>query len=161
MADIWTKAKRSDVMSRIKGAGNKDTELKLIGIFKTHGITGWRRKAPVFGNPDFVFRKLKQAVFVDGCFWHGCPIHATQPKTNAEFWQTKITRNQARDRLVTRTLRARGWRVLRIWEHELAKKNAGRLAVRFRRVGLLPPLTDCPQITERGCSLRRRRLSPS
>jgi DNA mismatch endonuclease (patch repair protein) len=91
---------------------------------------------------DLVFSKARVAVFLDGCFWHGCPIHATQPKTNAEFWQTKITRNQARDRLVTRTLRARGWRALRIWEHELAKKNAGRLAVRFRRVGLLPPLTD-------------------
>jgi DNA mismatch endonuclease (patch repair protein) len=142
MADIWTKAKRSDVMSRIKGAGNKDTELRLIGIFKTHGITRWRRRWPLAGKPDLVFPTLKLAIFVDGCFWHGCPIHATQPKTNAEFWQTKITRNQARDRLVTRTLRARGWRVLRIWEHELAKKNAGRLAVRFRRVGLLPPLTD-------------------
>jgi DNA mismatch endonuclease (patch repair protein) len=141
MADIWTKAKRSEVMSRIKGAGNKDTELRLIGIFKVQRITGWRRQSALTGKPDFVFPKLKLAVFVDGCFWHGCPLHATQPKTNVEFWRTKIGKNQARDRLVNRTLRARGWRVLRIWEHELAKKNAGRLAVRFRRVGLLPPFT--------------------
>ena len=138
MADIWSKSKRSDVMSRIKGTGNKDTELRLIGIFKTHGVTGWRRKAPVFGKPDFVFPKLKLAVFVDGCFWHGCPIHATQPKTNAKFWRTKITRNQARDRLVTRTLRASGWRILRLWEHELTRKYERRLLARLRRAGLLP-----------------------
>ncbi|HTJ79799.1 MAG TPA: very short patch repair endonuclease [Rariglobus sp.] len=138
MADIWTKAKRSDVMSRIRGSGNKDTELKLMGIFRAHGITGWRRKAAVFGKPDFVFPKLKLAVFVDGCFWHRCPIHATQPKTNAKFWRTKIARNQARDRLVTRTLRRAGWRVLRIWEHELRKKNEKRLLARLRRAGLLP-----------------------
>ena len=92
MADIWTKAKRSDVMSRIRGSGNKDTELKLMAVFRLHSVTGWRRKAPVFGKPDFVFPQLKLAVFVDGCFWHGCPIHATQPKTNAEFWQTNEVR---------------------------------------------------------------------
>lgn len=137
MADIFTKAKRSDVMSRIRGSGNKDTELKLIAIFRLHGVTGWRRKAPVFGKPDFIFPARKLAVFVDGCFWHGCPLHATQPKTNREFWQTKITRNQTRDRLVTRTLRAQGWHVLRIWGHELALKNQPRLLARFRRHDLI------------------------
>ena len=138
MADIFTKTRRSAVMALIRGWGNKGTELKLIILFKAHGITGWRRKAPVFGKPDFVFPQLKLAVFVDGCFWHGCPIHATQPKSNAEFWQAKIARNIARDRLVTRTLRAKGWRVMRIWEHELARKNEKRLLARFRRAGLLP-----------------------
>ncbi len=138
MADIFTKAKRSDVMSRIKGTGNKETELRLIGIFKTHGITGWRRRWPLEGKPDFVFPKLKLAVFVDGCFWHGCPIHATQPKQNAAFWREKIARNQTRDRFVTRTLRRAGWRVLRIWGHELTKKNTRRLAARFRCAGLVP-----------------------
>lgn len=123
-------------MSRIRGSGNKETELKLIKIFRLHGVTGWRRKAPVFGKPDFVFPMLRLAVFVDGCFWHACPIHATQPKTNAEFWQTKVARNQARDKLVTRTLRRAGWRVLRIWEHELTRKHANRLAVRLSRAGL-------------------------
>jgi DNA mismatch endonuclease (patch repair protein) len=139
MTDIWTKAKRSDVMSHILGSGNKDTELKLMAVFRLHGVTGWRRRVPVFGKPDFVFPKLKLAVFVDGCFWHGCPIHATQPKTNAEFWQTKIARNQARDLLVTRTLRANGWRVMRIWEHELTRKYERRLLARLRRAGLIPP----------------------
>lgn len=68
--------------------------------------------------------------------WHGCPLHATKPKQNAEFWRTKIAANQARDRLVTRTLRARGWRVLRLWEHELSKRHERRLLARLRRVGL-------------------------
>lgn len=137
MADIWTQAKRSEVMSRIKGRGNKATELRLIGIFKTHRIKGWRRHWPLEGKPDFVFPKLKLAVFVDGCFWHGCPLHATQPKSNSAFWETKLARNQARDRFVTRALRSQGWRVLRVWEHELAKKNEKKLAARLSRAGLL------------------------
>lgn len=124
-------------MSLIKGGGNKATELRLIGIFKTHRITGWRRGWPLEGKPDFVFPKRKLAVFVDGCFWHGCPLHATSPKSNFAFWQTKFARNRARDRFVSRTLLAEGWQVLRIWEHELAAKNANRLLARLRRYGLV------------------------
>ena len=67
MSDVFTKAKRSQVMSRIKGTGYKDTEMRLISIFKTHGITGWRRRWPLEGKPDLVFPKLKLAVFFDGC----------------------------------------------------------------------------------------------
>lgn len=137
MTDILTNAQRSELMAKVHGAGNASTELRLITVFRTHGITGWRRKWPLVGKPDFVFPKLKLAVFVDGCFWHGCPIHATQPKQNAAFWREKIARNQARDRLVTRTLKAKGWRVLRVWEHELKKKNERRLLARFRRYGLM------------------------
>ena len=88
-------------------------------------------------RPDFVFPKLRIAVFVDGCFWHGCPQHATRPKQNAEFWSQKIAANQARDRLVTRRLRAAGWRVLRLWEHELTKRYETRLLARLRRIGLI------------------------
>jgi DNA mismatch endonuclease, patch repair protein len=61
-------------------------------------------------------------VFVDGCFWHGCPKHATQPKNNRAFWQHKLAGNKVRDRLVTQTLRRAGWRVVRIWECALAKR---------------------------------------
>ena len=132
MSDIFTKAKRSDVMSRIRSRGNKDTELALIRVFRAHHITGWRRHQPVFGKPDFVFPKRRVAVFVDGCFWHGCPKHATKPKSNAAFWRKKFAANQSRDRLVTRTLRSANWRVLRIWEHELARKNKARLVARLR-----------------------------
>jgi DNA mismatch endonuclease (patch repair protein) len=133
MTDVFTKSKRSEVMSRIRGRGNKDTEVALAKLLRANGITGWRRHQPVFGKPDFIFRKVRLAVFVDGCFWHGCPKHATRPKSNAAFWRRKLAANKARDRLVTRTLRARGWHVLRIWEHELARKNEARLMRRIRR----------------------------
>jgi DNA mismatch endonuclease (patch repair protein) len=154
--DIFTKAKRSDVMSRIRSRGNRDTELALVRVFRAEGITGWRRQVEVRGRrdeerrktaarhssvslptfrvrPDFVFPKLRLAVFVDGCFWHGCPKHETKPKNNAAFWRKKFATNKERDRLVTRTLRKSGWRVLRLWEHELARKNAARLLRRLRQ----------------------------
>ena len=131
MADVFTKAKRSVVMSRIRGTGNRDTELRLIQIFRKHHISGWRRRFKLTGKPDFVFPKHKLAVFVDGCFWHGCAKHATQPKNNAAFWRKKLAANRARDHLVTRTLRSRGLRVVRIWEHELVKKSERRLLARI------------------------------
>lgn len=120
-------------MSRIRSHGNKGTELEMIRVFRRHGITGWRRHQPIFGKPDFVFRQLKLAVFMDGCFWHGCPKHSNMPATNREFWRKKLETNKRRDRLVTRTLRASGWRVLRVWEHELTKKNETTLLRRIRR----------------------------
>ena len=134
MSDVFTKAKRSEVMSRIRGCGNKDTELALVKLFRRHHVTGWRRNQSVFGKPDFVFPKIRLAVFVDGCFWHGCPKHATKPKNNRGFWRRKFSANKTRDVLVTRTLRRAGWRVVRVWEHELARKNETRLARRIQRV---------------------------
>jgi DNA mismatch endonuclease (patch repair protein) len=131
VTDVFSKLKRSEVMSRIRSRGNKDTELALAKLLRRHGITGWRRNQPVFGKPDFVFRQVRLALFVDGCFWHGCPKHGTQPVGNRSFWKKKFARNQTRDRLVTQTLRKLGWRVLRIWEHEIASKNEARL---FRRI---------------------------
>ena len=133
MADFLTKSERSKRMSRIRSRGNKDTELALAKIFRRHKITGWRRNQKIFGKPDFVFPKLKLAVFVDGCFWHGCPKHRTLPAGNRSFWKKKFARNQSRDRLVNQTLRRAGWRVLRIWEHELARKNELRLLRRIQR----------------------------
>jgi DNA mismatch endonuclease (patch repair protein) len=117
--DVFTKEKRSEVMSRIRGKGNMATELEMVKLFRAHGITGWRRHYPITGKPDFAFPKQKLAVFVDGCFWHGCPKHATQPKGNKRFWSDKLAANKARDRKVNRELRAKGWSVLRIWEHDL------------------------------------------
>ena len=132
MPDVFTKAKRAEVMSRIRGSGNKATELALAGIMRRHHITGWRRKQPIFGKPDFVFPALRLAVFVDGCFWHGCPRHATKPKTNRAFWLRKLGRNKERDRQVNRELRKRGWRVVRVWECALAK-NPEACARRIRK----------------------------
>ena len=106
-------------MSRIRSCGNRDTELALMNLLRGHRITGWRRKQAVFGKPDFVFYKARVVVFVDGCFWHGCPRHATKPKTHRTYWRRKFQRNRQRDRQVTRHLREDGWRVVRIWECSL------------------------------------------
>lgn len=138
MPDVFTKAKRSEVMSRIRGRGNKDTELALANIFREQRITGWRRNQQIFGRPDFIFPKLKLAIFVDGCFWHGCPKHATQPKNNRMFWRRKLSANRRRDSVVNRALRKAGWRVLRIWEHELARKFQARLVRRIHRAVFCP-----------------------
>jgi DNA mismatch endonuclease (patch repair protein) len=120
-------------MSRVRSKGNFSTELRLIALFRKEGISGWRRGYPLFGRPDFVFPKLHLAVFVDGCFWHGCTTHSHCPGTNPDFWRSKIERNIARDRVVTKTLRARGWRVLRIWHHALKTKTQGQCLTRIRR----------------------------
>ena len=133
MADIYSQTKRSEIMSRVRGYGNRSSEHRLIGIFKAASITGWRRKQPLFGRPDFIFPKQRLAVFVDGCFWHGCPVHASCPSTNRAFWKLKLSRNKDRDRLVTRVLRSRGWRVLRIWHHQLSRKNETRCALLISR----------------------------
>jgi DNA mismatch endonuclease, patch repair protein len=126
MVDVFSKAKRSAVMSRIRGRGNKDTEMALACLLRQNKITGWRRHLPIFGRPDFAFPKQKIAVFVDGCFWHGCPKHFSLPANNRAFWKRKFTTNKLRDVLVTRTLRSQGWRVLRIWEHDLSGKQIPR-----------------------------------
>jgi len=131
MPDVFTKRKRSKVMAQIRGGGNRDTEIALIILLRQHKIVGWRRNQHVFGKPDFVFRRQRIAVFVDGCFWHACPMHANMPESNRAFWRKKLTANKTRDRFVTRVLRKCGWRVVRIWEHEL-KKSPQRCMERIR-----------------------------
>jgi len=120
MADVFTEQKRSEVMSRIRGKGNKDTELAMIQILRKSHISGWRRNQAILGKPDFIFPTKKVALFVDGCFWHSCPKHANKPKNNQEFWREKLQKNKDRDKFVTRELQKMGWKVIRVWEHELA-----------------------------------------
>jgi len=122
--DTLTPTARSSVMSRVRGRGNKVTELKLLALLRQNKITGWRRHLRLPGKPDFAFPKKKVSVFVDGCFWHGCPKCYTRPKTNRAFWDRKRETNMARDRHVTRQLRGRGWKVIRIWQHSLKKSPA-------------------------------------
>jgi DNA mismatch endonuclease (patch repair protein) len=131
MPDVFTKAKRSAIMAAIRSTGNRDTEVKLAAILRAHGITGWRRRQPLPGKPDFVFRRERLAVFVDGCFWHACPKHGRQPRTNTRYWIPKLARNKARDTVVTRTLRKAGWRVLRLWAHTLQEPEAVAARIRF------------------------------
>ena len=119
-------------MAAIRSRSNKDTELALAKLLRRHSITGWRRHQPVFGKPDFVFRRKKVAVFVDGCFWHGCPKHGRRPGTNRAYWLPKLERNRNRDKAVKHELSKAGWIVLRIWEHDLAAHN--RVAKRIAKV---------------------------
>jgi|SRR5450432_1962911 len=141
MADVFTREKRSEVMSKIRGRGNKDTEVVLAKLLRLRGITGWRRHQLLFGKPDFSFREHKLAVFVDGCFWHLCPKHSNLPVNNRTFWNGKLTANKLRDRLVTLTLRKKGWRVIRIWEHDLTgrpERCVNRIATALERVHQQP-----------------------
>lgn len=119
MADTFSREKRSEIMSKVRGRGNRATEERLARLFRKYRVKGWRRGYPLFGRPDFVFPKLRVAVFVDGEFWHGHPTLGQIPKTNTEFWTRKIERNRNRDELVNSTLMAKGWIVVRIWQHEL------------------------------------------
>lgn len=89
------------------------------------GLRGWRRHVRVEGaKPDFVFSRKRVAVFVDGCFWHGCPECAKRPATNTGYWSTKLARNAARDEEQTTVLAEAGWTVVRFWGHELEKTPA-------------------------------------
>lgn len=106
-------------MRSVRGRGNKSTELKAVLLFREHKITGWRRHLPLIGKPDFAFPKVKAALFLDGCFWHGHNCRNLTPSQNSEYWQAKIARNVARDVRVAQELTERGWRVLRVWECEL------------------------------------------
>ena len=123
MADVYDEAQRSAVMSKVRSSGNKSTELRLIKLLKSAGITGWRRNYPVKGKPDFVFIELRVAIFVDGCFWHGHDCRNTRPSSSSDYWERKRERNIQNDIKVTDMFRSRGWTVLRIWECELKKNN--------------------------------------
>lgn len=110
-------------------ARRKDTkpELDLRRILHSHGMR-YRVVYPVPGRPrrsiDVAFTRTKVAVFIDGCFWHACPVHRTQPRANSEWWMEKLARNVARDRETDQHLTALGWIVLRFWEHEDMTKAA-------------------------------------
>lgn len=111
-------------MAAIRSTGNKDTELRFLAMMRRNGITGWRRHAKLPGRPDFLFRQARVAVFIDGCFWHGCARCYRAPNSNAHYWGPKIERNRARDKKTTRVLREAGWRVLRFWECSLQRESA-------------------------------------
>src|SRR5438093_6790598 len=104
MPDVLSRGKRSKVMAAIRSRGNKDTELKLAASLRASRINGWRRHQALPGRPDFAFRRERVAIFVDGCFWHGCPKHGRKPGSNRTYWLPKLRRNQERDATVERAL---------------------------------------------------------
>lgn len=121
-------------MSRV---GTRDTapELALRSELHRRGLRFRVDRAPIPGlrsRADLVFSSVKMAIYVDGCFWHGCPEHGSIPKSNAEFWQRKLEGNRKRDRLVVDALAEKGWAAIRVWEHEDPQVAADRIQERIR-----------------------------
>jgi DNA mismatch endonuclease, patch repair protein len=133
------RADRSAAMAAVKGRNNRSTEWRLRGALVAAGISGWYvRRRDVVGAPDFVFVDARLVIFVDGCYWHGCPRCGHYPATRASFWRAKLDGNRRRDRRNNRRLRRAGFAVLRYWEHELREDIRGcvahlRAALRRRR----------------------------
>lgn len=99
--------------------------------FRLDRKIGTGRSAP---RPDVVFPSEKVAVFLDGCYWHGCAEHGTRPRTNSVYWDAKVARNRARDLRNTAALEGEGWTVIRIWEHELPEVAAARVEAVLSRL---------------------------
>ncbi|MBU0962719.1 MAG: very short patch repair endonuclease [Nanoarchaeota archaeon] len=114
MVDNLSKKQRSYCMSKIK---NKYTNPELI--FKKKYKNFIYHPKNIFGNPDFIDYKKKTVVFIDGCFWHKCPIHFKYPKSNRKYWIPKLKRNALRDKEIDIVYKNSGWKVRRIWEHKL------------------------------------------
>jgi DNA mismatch endonuclease (patch repair protein) len=125
MADVFTKKKRSEIMSRIRGKNTKlesDFLKKLSAVSHAKGYRYRKHYAKLPGKPDIAFPGRKIAVFIDGCFWHGCKKHSRVPLSNVPYWSEKIGRNRARDVKNTKILKKEGWTVLRFWEHDVKKQ---------------------------------------
>ncbi|MET8462785.1 very short patch repair endonuclease [Micromonospora zamorensis] len=143
------------VSGRMQRQRRKDTEPELAIRRALHraGLR-YRIGVPVTGSRrrtiDIAFTRIKLAVFVDGCFWHGCPQHATWPKANAAWWEAKILKNRERDRETTRKLEDEGWTVIRIWEHESAEDAAAHLLDLVR--GMRTVATPSPRVAVIGSS---------
>jgi len=123
--DRISRESRSRNMSAIRSKGNLTTEIALGKQLWASGLRGYRKHWPILGRPDFAWPGLMVAVFVDGCFWHGCSCKAV-PKSNRRFWMKKFESNRTRDTRVTRTLRRSGWKVLRVRECSLSRPSTLR-----------------------------------
>ena len=108
-------------MAQVRSQRNRSTEWRLRARLIRSGICGWQLNAPdIPGKPDFVFRSERLLLFVDGCYWHGCPKCYRRPSTNRDYCDAKVARNRARDTKTSARLKRDGWRVIRIWEHQLS-----------------------------------------
>ena len=126
--DNLDKSTRFRVMSNNRSNGTRSTERRFRLLLARNGVTGWRLGGlDLPGSPDVVFPHEHLAVFLDGCFWHGCTSCRSVPRTNHRFWEQKIRGNQKRDRQATRRLRVLGWVSIRYWEHDLKRRKASFL----------------------------------
>jgi DNA mismatch endonuclease (patch repair protein) len=127
MTDTLSPQDRKKTMRAVKGKGTS-LERKLWAMLAGMGVGGWRKNVgDMLGKPDVVFDAERVVIFVDGCFWHGCP-HCSRPMPvkNADYWRNKIARNVARDGRFNQELADMGWTVVRVWEHELKKRAPER-----------------------------------
>jgi len=135
MVDRVNTQTRSKVMASVRSK-NTRLEKKVIQLLMEAGLGGFRRypmRLP--GKPDVIYAKQKTAVFIDSCFWHGCRFHLRMPASNVAYWRAKIERNMRRDTQARAALRRLGWRVIRVWEHELRDRH--RLRSRLvNRIGV-------------------------
>jgi len=123
MVDVLSKSQRKFCMSRIRGKNTKP-ELLLRKALWLRGLR-YRLKNSLPGRPDIVYPGRHLVIFVDGCFWHGCPDHYQMPEVNRTFWEEKMLKTKARDKEVNRMLKQNGWKVLRFWEHEIKINLSG------------------------------------
>lgn len=123
MSDPLSKAERSARMSKVRSKGNRSTESRVESALVEAGISGWEKHhKEILGKPDFFFPRYRLALFVDGCFWHACPVCKRRiPASRPEFWRKKIDENRRRDNRQHRRLRKEGYHVMRVWEHELKR----------------------------------------
>lgn len=133
MPSMLTPERRPQLMTLIRGRGNRSTELRLASAMRAANLHGWRRHLDLPGRPDFTFRERRVCIFVHGCFWHGCPRCYRQPRTNVTFWKAKVVGNHARDLRSARRLRAMGYKVLTVWECELRGSRIARVLTRVER----------------------------
>ena len=133
--DHVPKEVRSRIMASVKSSGGRTTEKALSLRLRAAGLLGYRKQWAVLGKPDFAWPGLKVAVFVDGCFWHGCKKHCRIPEDNKQYWRGKIARNVRRDKATVHHLRKLGWQIFRIWEHSLKEpiRIAGRIRSRLSK----------------------------
>ncbi|MDP3899759.1 MAG: very short patch repair endonuclease [bacterium] len=120
--DVFSKKKRSEIMSKIK---SKDTKIEILfrKVLWKNGFRYRKNSSKYFGKPDLVLPKYKTVIFIDSCFWHNCPKHGYLPKSNLKYWRKKIERNKERDKEVNRHYKKSGWKIFRIWEHNVKKTS--------------------------------------
>lgn len=134
MTDIFSKEKRSIVMSMVKEK-NSNIEKKLATLLKHLGIKYRSHPKLLPGKPDFRLVNKEIVIFVDSCFWHGCRYHGSFPKSNKYFWRKKITRNKERDREINLEYKQMGWHAIRVWEHNFKQRGfKNKIANLFKKI---------------------------
>lgn len=133
MVDIVSRKKRSEIMRAVKSCGTK-LEISFCRMLRENGLRFKRNDKSCFGKPDFSLKKIKTAVFIDSCFWHGCRSHCRMPKSHSGYWKQKIQNNKARDKQVNKWYKKQGWKIIRIWEHAIKTNSQMQVEKVLRRV---------------------------